>query len=185
MGFRKRFISGGIFNSWKKHLLTAVVYLAMICLMCGCASAGDVANPENTVPPTTATESVIFPGTEPTTELPTEAAPTETADPTTEPAEEPSAEPATELSTEPTAKPTTEPATEPSAEPATEPVTEPVTEPTEDNARDYVANKNTHKFHYPNCSSVDSMKASNRWDYHGTREELISMGYDPCGRCHP
>lgn len=53
------------------------------------------------------------------------------------------------------------------------------------NGRDYVVNKNTKKFHYPSCSSADDIKASNRWDYHGTREELINMGYVPCKRCHP
>lgn len=76
-----------------------------------------------------------------------------------------------------------------STNPPTEPITEPITEATkaetEDNGRDYVANKNTKKFHYPSCSSADDIKASNRWDYHGTREDLISMGYVPCKRCDP
>lgn len=49
----------------------------------------------------------------------------------------------------------------------------------------YVANTNTGKFHYPSCSSVDQMKNKNRWDYTGTREDLISMGYVPCKRCNP
>lgn len=49
----------------------------------------------------------------------------------------------------------------------------------------YVLNTNTHKFHYPTCSSVDSMKDSNKSIYTGSREEVISMGYSPCGRCHP
>lgn len=49
----------------------------------------------------------------------------------------------------------------------------------------YVANMNTKKFHYPSCSSVRQIKAENRWDYTGTREELISMGYDPCRKCNP
>lgn len=56
---------------------------------------------------------------------------------------------------------------------------------TEDNGRDYVVNTNTDKFHYPSCSSVKKIKESNRWDYHGTREELINMGYDPCKNCNP
>lgn len=50
---------------------------------------------------------------------------------------------------------------------------------------DYVLNTNTHKFHYPNCSSVKQMKDSNKSYYTGTRDEVISMGYDPCGRCNP
>ena len=50
---------------------------------------------------------------------------------------------------------------------------------------DYVANKNTKKFHEPDCASVGDMKESNKWYYTGDRQELIDMGYDPCGRCHP
>lgn len=55
----------------------------------------------------------------------------------------------------------------------------------EDNGRDYVANRNTKKFHYPSCSSIKQMKESNRWDFHGTREELINSGYEPCKKCNP
>ncbi len=50
---------------------------------------------------------------------------------------------------------------------------------------DYILNTNTHKFHYPDCRSVNQMKAKNRKEYTGTREELIAQGYDPCGNCHP
>ena len=49
----------------------------------------------------------------------------------------------------------------------------------------YIANTNTKKFHYPDCSSVGQMKESNKWYFTGTRDELIELGYDPCGRCHP
>lgn len=49
----------------------------------------------------------------------------------------------------------------------------------------YVLNTNTHKFHYSCCSSVGDIKASNRWDYTGTRDEVIAMGYQPCKRCNP
>ena len=55
----------------------------------------------------------------------------------------------------------------------------------EEKTLDYVLNKNTKKFHYPDCSSVDSMKKKNRLDYTGTREDVIAKGYDPCGRCKP
>lgn len=61
----------------------------------------------------------------------------------------------------------------------------PETDPPTDNGRDYVVNTNTKKFHYPSCSSADDIKDSNRWEYHGTREELINMGYVPCKRCDP
>ncbi len=52
-------------------------------------------------------------------------------------------------------------------------------------AMDYVLNTNTMKFHRPDCSSVGDIKDKNRWDYRGTREEIIAMGYDPCKRCDP
>lgn len=55
----------------------------------------------------------------------------------------------------------------------------------EPNAREYVLNKNTKKFHYPSCSSVDQMKEKNKLHYVWTREEVIRRGYEPCGRCHP
>lgn len=49
----------------------------------------------------------------------------------------------------------------------------------------YVVNTNTGKFHIPTCSSVGDILDENRVDHKGTREELIELGYDPCGRCHP
>lgn len=50
---------------------------------------------------------------------------------------------------------------------------------------DYVINISSDKFHLPNCSSVDSMKATNREEFRGTRTELIQKGYSPCGNCKP
>ncbi|MGN0234410.1 MAG: MBL fold metallo-hydrolase, partial [Bacteroidaceae bacterium] len=50
---------------------------------------------------------------------------------------------------------------------------------------DYIANKNTGKFHYPYCSSVKQMKESNKLYFNGTRDELISKGYVPCKKCNP
>ena len=49
----------------------------------------------------------------------------------------------------------------------------------------YVLNKNTKKFHKPNCSSVTDIKQKNRLDVDLTREEVIDMGYVPCKRCKP
>lgn len=49
----------------------------------------------------------------------------------------------------------------------------------------YILNTNTKKFHYPSCSGVDQMSDKNRQEFTGTRDEVIAMGYDPCGRCHP
>lgn len=110
-----------------------------------------------------------------------------------------SAIPATVEVTVPTTLPATEPTTVPTTAPTEIPTEEPTelpTEPTEESAetepealtspgQDYVLNKNTKKFHYPYCSSVSRMKAKNRWDYWGSREEILSMGYDPCKNCNP
>lgn len=49
----------------------------------------------------------------------------------------------------------------------------------------YIANTNTGKFHYPNCSSVNDMKEKNKLYWTGTRDELIEKGYVPCQRCNP
>lgn len=49
----------------------------------------------------------------------------------------------------------------------------------------YILNTNTHKFHYPDCSSVKKMSEKNKQEFTGTRDEVINMGYDPCGNCNP
>lgn len=49
----------------------------------------------------------------------------------------------------------------------------------------YILNTNTHKFHYPSCSSVDDMKEKNKKEYQGNREDIINQGYVPCKRCDP
>ena len=50
---------------------------------------------------------------------------------------------------------------------------------------EYILNTNTKKFHYPSCSSVKQMKASNKKEYTGSRADLIAQGYDPCKKCNP
>ena len=49
----------------------------------------------------------------------------------------------------------------------------------------YILNTNSHKFHYPWCSSVDDMKEKNKKEFFGTRDEAIAQGYEPCKRCNP
>ena len=49
----------------------------------------------------------------------------------------------------------------------------------------WVLNQNTMKFHTPDCSSVTQMKEENRIYFEGTREEVMEMGYTPCGQCEP
>lgn len=49
----------------------------------------------------------------------------------------------------------------------------------------YILNTNTKKFHYPSCSSVTQMNEKNKQEYTGSRDEVISMGYEPCHNCKP
>ena len=49
----------------------------------------------------------------------------------------------------------------------------------------YILNTNTKKFHYDWCRSVKQMKDKNKLEMEATREEVIDMGYDPCGNCLP
>ncbi|MBO4910159.1 MAG: DNA/RNA non-specific endonuclease [Lachnospiraceae bacterium] len=48
---------------------------------------------------------------------------------------------------------------------------------------DYILNTNSMKIHLPTCSSVNDIADKNRLEYKGTIEDLIKMGYKPCGRC--
>lgn len=49
----------------------------------------------------------------------------------------------------------------------------------------YILNKNTMKFHRPDCSSVSQMSENNKGEFSGTRDELIAQGYEPCKNCNP
>ncbi len=50
----------------------------------------------------------------------------------------------------------------------------------------YVGNANSKKFHYSYCDSVQKMAEHNKVDLRGyTRDQIISMGYTPCGVCNP
>lgn len=85
-----------------------------------------------------------------------------------------------EITTEAT---TEEVTTETTTEATTEEITTEAT--TEAEQYDYVLNTNTHKFHYPSCKSVNQMKDKNKKEFHGTREEVIQQGYEPCKNCNP
>lgn len=168
-------------------------------LLAGCAPSKPA---ETTTAPTVAMETAAQTDetTEPSITAPTEAGiddnltapvageqdrPEETeVPPTTQPEEtEP---PATEP--EETVPPTTQP---PETEiPETEPeeTKAPETEAPETDSPaqcSYVINTSTGKFHETGCSDVKRIKDKNRWDYTGTREDVIAMGYSPCGHCKP
>ena len=48
----------------------------------------------------------------------------------------------------------------------------------------YIGNKNSKKFHYAQCPSVDNMKDSNKVEIY-SREDAINEGYVPCKNCDP
>ena len=49
----------------------------------------------------------------------------------------------------------------------------------------YIGNKNTKKFHYPDCGSVKQMSEKNKDYMNCTRDEAIARGYVSCKNCNP
>ena len=49
----------------------------------------------------------------------------------------------------------------------------------------YILNTKTKKFHLETCSSADEIKADNKSEFKGNREDLIGDGYTPCKNCNP
>ena len=48
----------------------------------------------------------------------------------------------------------------------------------------YIGNRNSMKFHYPECPSVADMAEHNKVTL-ASREDAIALGYKPCGSCKP
>ena len=49
----------------------------------------------------------------------------------------------------------------------------------------YILNKNTKKFHKPACRSAELISPKNYEETCGSREEVLALGYTPCGNCRP
>lgn len=49
----------------------------------------------------------------------------------------------------------------------------------------YILNKNSRKFHFPDCSSVKQMRESNKIYSYDDRDTIIANGYKYCQRCCP
>ena len=64
-------------------------------------------------------------------------------------------------------------------------VTEETNSDRQEAEHEYVVNTNTNKFHRSDCSSVKKMKDKNKMEFTGSRDELISQGYEPCQNCNP
>jgi outer membrane biosynthesis protein TonB len=162
-----------------KKLLLFLLCVSVILLIPSCGGKNDGAALPSAEPKATAapvSESAPEPTPEPTPDAAPEPTPHPTPEPTPAPTPRPSPEPTPEPASEPTPGPTPGPMEDgPDADPS----------PGESEARDYVLNKNTMKFHVPSCKSASQIKEKNREDYTGTREEIIDMGYEPCKNCNP
>ena len=49
----------------------------------------------------------------------------------------------------------------------------------------YILNRNTKKFHLPDCPGAEEIHTENREESSLSREELLAQGYEPCKRCRP
>ena len=49
----------------------------------------------------------------------------------------------------------------------------------------YILNTATGKFHRPDCSAAQKLSDDKKETYIGTRESLLTDGYEPCGICKP
>lgn len=49
----------------------------------------------------------------------------------------------------------------------------------------YIANKNTKKFHRPNCEAVDMMNDENKIYLTDDFQSIINKGYLSCAKCDP
>ena len=182
----------------RKRLLAVLLLICVLTALVGCGGAEDTkyrqvypADPtaettasapsetetvRRTEDPTASTAALTEPpaaAPAPETEAPTEAAETETPEPeTAAPTETP--EQTQAAAAEEPAQPDAsgESGGDRSVEESAPTVT-------------YVLNRNTKKFHKLTCSSVGDIKPENRWDFTGTRDEAIDMGYVPCKRCKP
>ena len=77
------------------------------------------------------------------------------------------------------------PVTTPTVTPEPEPEEIPSEPIVNTNSQTYILNNNTKKFHEASCGSASRIKDSNKSTFTGSRDELISRGYAPCGNCHP
>ena len=154
----------------KRKLIHVLLLFCLLGLISGCSGQSKVDDSKTNSPQ----RVVDLDSTPAMTAVPATTTPGNSPVSTSEPTQLPTHEPSPQPTPEPTPQPTPEPTPEPTPQPTNNPA-----------VCEYVLNKNTMKFHYPSCNSVKDIKDENRWDYTGTREEIIDMGYDPCKRCHP
>ena len=57
-------------------------------------------------------------------------------------------------------------------------------DPSDPNEPMYIGNRNSMRFHYPNCEGIKKTSPKNRIPL-SSREEAIALGYKPCSQCQP
>ena len=55
----------------------------------------------------------------------------------------------------------------------------------EGEAKPYVLNIRTNRFHQPGCTGIKEMTDKNRVDFVGPRDLLLATGFQPCQMCRP
>lgn len=192
----------GLTPFWKKWWFWALAAVVVLTLPAAVKYAADspaapveeagVASPE----PDALPGSLLSPEPDPAPEQPPAQSQTPEPESVPQPDPEPEQKPEPDSDPEPVQKPEPDPEPAPEPQPNPEPDSEPKPAPGlsqeqanlpagTDAASTYILNTNTKKFHSPDCSSVKTIKDKNRQEYTGSREDLISQGYDPCKRCNP
>lgn len=49
----------------------------------------------------------------------------------------------------------------------------------------FILNIRSKVFHSPDCENIETMSKKNKQNFFNTRDEIIEMGYKPCGNCEP
>lgn len=93
----------------------------------------------------------------------------------------PTATPTRRPTATPSPRPTVTPSRRPTATPRVSATPAPTHRPI---SASYIGNKNTKKFHRPDCGSAKQIAQKNVISF-SSREEAVNQGYQPCKRCKP
>ncbi len=93
----------------------------------------------------------------------------------------PTATPSRRPTATPSPRPTATPSRRPTATPRVSATPAPTHQPI---SASYIGNKNTKKFHRPDCGSAKQIAQKNVISF-SSREAAVNQGYQPCKRCKP
>lgn len=169
-------LDGELDSKYRKRATAITAGIFLVCGLLAFTTAGSGSDSQTDMDTVTTTTTAITTTTERTTE-PTTTTTKETTTTTTTTTEETTTTTVTTTTDEPVIE------TEPPTEAPTEPPT--VQNDVSQSQSNYVVNTSTEKFHRPSCRDVDKISPENRWDYTGSKDDLTSQGYSPCGHCNP